>query len=192
MTKTSDRVTPRERVLATASRLFYEHGIRAVGIDRIVAESGIGKMTLYRHFPSKDDLFVAVLEARNASALHVIAELAGTAGTAAERLVGLFERLEQAFSSPAWHGCAFANATLELHDSGHPARAVAARHKHQTADILEPLARAAGAEHPRDLAEQLTMLLDGAMVAVQVQADPAACRPAVQAARALVMVQTTR
>ncbi len=190
MTDSTERVSPRERVLATASQLFYEHGIRAVGIDRIVAESGIGKMTLYRHYPSKDDLVVAVLEARNASALQVIAELTHTGGTPAEQLVGLFERLEEAFSSPAWHGCAFANATLELHDSAHPARNVAARHKQLTADILEPLARAAGAEHPRDLAEQLTLLLDGAMVAVQIRADPAACRPAVHAARALVLAQT--
>lgn len=184
---TSGRPRPRDRVLAVASRLFYEHGVRAVGVDRVVAESGVGKMSLYRHFPSKDHLVVAVLEMRDGPALAAIEAMAdAVAGPPGQKLRGVFDGLERAVGSPGWHGCAFANTALELRDADHPARVVAERHKARTADLFERLAAAGGAERPRDLAEQLTLLLDGAMVAVQVQADPAAVRPAVRAAHTLI------
>jgi AcrR family transcriptional regulator len=167
--------------------LFYAHGVRAVGIDRIVAESGVGKMSLYRHFRTKDDLVVAVLQHRDAAALAGIEALAKTGGKdARDQLQAVFDKLEHAVDSPAWHGCAFANTALELHDPDHPARRVAEEHKTRTTALFERLARHAGATDPHGLAAQLTLLLDGAMVAVQIHADPAAARPAAQAARALI------
>lgn len=182
-----ERPRPRDRVLAAASRLFYEHGVRAVGVDRVAAESGVGKMSLYRHFPSKDHLVVAVLEMRDGPALAAIEAMAdAVSGSPKQRLQGVFDALEQAVGNPAWHGCAFANTALELHDADHPARQVAERHKARTVAFFERLAGDGGAERPHDLAEQLTVLLDGAMVAVQVRADPAAARPAAQAARTLI------
>lgn len=185
--KTKSKARPRDRVLETAARLFYEHGIRAVGVDRVVAESGVGKATLYRHFPTKDDLMVAALELRHEPTIAFIKRLAEEAGeTPRERLLGFFGQLEEAFGSPGWHGCAFANATLELHDPSHPAREVAERHKRETADVFERLACEAGVRHPRELAEQLVMVLDGVMVATQVQDDPSVARSAARAARAIV------
>ena len=143
-------------------------------------------MTLYRLFPSKDDLVVAALERRHEPTIAFISSLAeAPEASPRERLVGLFDRLEDEFGREAFHGCAFANAVLELHDMSHPARLVAEPHKRETADVIEVLARDAGARDPRDLAQQLVILLDGVMVAAQVRGDSTVARTAARAARSL-------
>jgi len=179
----------RERVLAAASRLFAREGIRAVGVDRIAAEAEVGKMTLYRHFATKDDLVVAVLEGRDGparAALRAAMEHAGEDPRA--RLLAPFAMLEPWFASRGFRGCPFMNASLELHDPGHPARAVARRHKAATRDAFAQAARAlpgvgdAGAEA---LADQLALLFDGAIAQAQMRDPQAVARAALAAATAL-------
>lgn len=182
----------RARIVETAAELFYAYGIRAVGVDRVVAESGVSKMTLYRHFPTKDKLVEAALEHRHAPTIAFIRSLTEDAtASPAQRLVLLFDRLEREVGKPAFRGCAFANAVLELHEPGHPVREVAERHKRETADLLELIARDAGARAPRELAEQLVILLDGAMVHALVRADASATATVAQAVRVLVAAQIT-
>lgn len=179
-------MTPRERVLKTASKLFYREGIRAVGVDRIAAEANVSKMTLYRHFPAKDDLVVAVLEARDEPARAVLAAASTAGPTPRDRLLGGFAMLERWFLSSGFRGCPFMNASLELADPGHPARAVAERHKIATRDHFRTLAREAGAPDPDGLADQLAVLFDGAIAQAQMREPSAVARSALAAATTLV------
>lgn len=179
----------RERVLKTAGRLFGREGIRAVGVDRIAAEADVGKMTLYRHFATKDELIVATLEGADGparAALEAAMQRAGDDPWA--RLLAPFAMLEPWFVSPSFHGCPFMNASLELHDPGHPASAVASRHKAATRDVLAAAAKAAGLAHEdaERLADQLAVLFDGAIAQAQMREPRAAARAALAAATTLV------
>lgn len=187
----------RERVLETASRLFHREGVRAVGVDRIAAEARVGKMTLYRHFATKDDLVVAVLEGRDGPARAALAqamEHAGGGGDPAARLLAPFAMLEPWFASPGFRGCPFMNAALELHDPQHPARAVAARHKAATRDAFARAALDAGHDEgeAQVLADQLALLFDGAIAQAQTRDPRTVARAALAAAQALVSVSGSR
>lgn len=184
-------MTPRERVLRTASKLFYAEGIRAVGVDRIAAEAGVSKMTLYRHYPTKDDLVVAVLEARDEPArnlLHAATEHA--ADTARDRLLACFAMLGPWFASRGFRGCPFMNASLELADPAHPARAVAERHKTATRDQFAALARELELAKPDALADQLALVFDGAIAQAQMRDAAGAATAALAAATALLDAAT--
>jgi AcrR family transcriptional regulator len=178
----------RERVLKTASRLFGREGIRAVGVDRIAAEAQVGKMTLYRHFATKDDLVVAVLEGRDGPARAALAAAMEHAGDGDDRLLAPFAMLEPWFTGPGFRGCPFMNASLELHDPNHPARAVARRHKAATRDAFAAAARAAGRDDAQAaaLADQLALLFDGAIAQAQMRDPRTVARAALAAAQALV------
>src|SRR6476469_6026737 len=111
---TAPSSTARSRILDTATRLFYAHGVRAVGVDTIIAESGVAKATFYKHFPAKDDLIAAYLDVVDemwTGQLHRAAEAAGPAP--ADQLVGLFDALGSACRRDGYRGCAFINATAE-------------------------------------------------------------------------------
>src|ERR1041384_4616719 len=104
----------RERILETADRLFYEQGIRAVGVDTVAAEAGISKRTLYNYFPSKDDLIVAYLSRR-------FRTVPLTGDPPAAQILEQFDRLERAFASGRFRGCPFVNAVAELKEPDHEA-----------------------------------------------------------------------
>lgn len=180
----------RERVLKTASRLFHREGIRAVGVDRIAAEADVGKMTLYRHFATKDELVVAVLEGRDGparAALEAAMEHAGDDPRA--RLLAPFAMLEPWFASRGFRGCPFMNASLELREPTHPphpARAVARRHKAATRDVLAVAAGAADLADAEALADQLAVVFDGAIAQAQMRDPAVVARAALAAAGALV------
>lgn len=172
--------------MKAASRLFYREGIRAVGVDRIAAEAHVSKMTLYRHFAAKDDLVVAVLQARDGPARALLGAAAGAAATPRERLLASFAMLEPWFTSAGFRGCPFMNASLELADPGHPARTVAEQHKLATRDHFAAFAREAGAPDPGGLADQLAVLFDGAIAQAQMREPAEAARAALAAAETLV------
>ena len=177
---------PRDRVLKAASKLFYAEGIRAVGVERIAASAEVSKMTLYRHFPTKDDLVVAVLEQRDGPALAMLAAAGEhTEGTPRDRLLAPFALLEPWFTGAGFRGCPFMNASLELADPGHPATAVAARHKGATRDKFAELAAGADADDPEALADQLALLFDGAIAQAQMRDPAVVARAALAAAAAL-------
>ncbi len=176
----------RERILDTAFRLFYARGIRAVGVDTIIAESGVAKATFYKHFPAKDDLAVAYLDKVDAvwtGQLRSAAEAAGD--DPAEQMVGLFDALSTACRRDGYRGCAFINAAAEA-VPGSPVHDRTVAHKQRVLDWVRGLATAAGAADPSGLARALTLLLDGGLASGSLDASPEAPAVARSSARVLV------
>lgn len=176
----------RDRILETASRLFYARGLRAVGVDTIIAESGVAKATFYKHFPAKDDLIAAYLDRVDAAwtgQLHAAAESAGPAP--ADRLVGLFDALDSACGRDGYRGCGFINAAAET-APGTVAHDRTVAHKQRVLAWLQGLARDAGASHPDRLARSLALLVDGALASGALDADPEAIAVARDTAARLV------
>ena len=176
----------RERILDTAFRLFYAHGIRAVGVDRIIAESGVAKATFYKHFPAKDDLVVAYLSQVDdvwSGQLRAAAEAAGP--SPADQLVGMFDALATACRRDGYRGCAFINAAAE-NEAGTPVHDRTLAHKEAVRAWVRSLAADAGASDPDGLARTLTLLLDGGLASGSVDGRPDAPEAAKAAARTLV------
>lgn len=176
----------RERILETAFRLFYAKGIRAVGVDLIIAESGVAKATFYKHFPAKDDLVVAYLDKVDGIWSGQLRDAAAAAGPdPADQLVGLFDALGSACRRDGYRGCAFINAAAE----SQPGTAVHERtvaHKAAVLAWIRDLAERAGARDPDSLARALTLLLDGGLASGSLDASPEAPEAAKASARALV------
>jgi AcrR family transcriptional regulator len=163
-----DRIPPRERILAAAGDLFYRHGIRAVGVEAIAEAAGTNKMTLYRHFQSKDELVAEYLRqsAKAADAcwdqleqLHPGDELA--------QLGTWFREVAEHVADSDQRGCALANAAIELPEKTHPARRVIEDYKSAVRSRLVRLAQTAGLREPEMLADELFLLLEGARVSAQ-------------------------
>jgi AcrR family transcriptional regulator len=178
----------RERILETASRLFYRDGFHAVGIDTIVAESGVAKMTLYRHFPSKDELIAAYLERSNAEFWTWLeAEIVDVANPEA-KLLAAFEAIGKLATSPRCLGCTFQAAASEFPELDHPGHVVAVAHKRRVLETFCELAREAGLREPAGLAAQLLLLMDGAWVANRMFGPDNHAGSVAAAARALISV----
>lgn len=154
----------RERILDTAGILFYRDGFHAVGIDTIIAESGVAKMTLYRHFPSKDDLIVAYLNRGNDLFWDWIDQTTAGVQGPQEKIVAIFEAIGKQATSPQCLGCSFQGAALEFPLQEHPAHQVALAHKEIFRERLRLLADQAGLKAPGELANQLLMLMEGAWI----------------------------
>jgi AcrR family transcriptional regulator len=153
----------RDRILSTARDLIYREGARAVGIDRIVAESGVAKMSLYRWFPSKDDLIVAVLHEERSRVLKAWDQnMQRHQGAPLKQLRAQFEGLMAAIQRPNYRGCPFSNAVMTFADPAHPARAVAREFKNEITSRFRELAVAINAKDPDVLAQQLSLVADGA------------------------------
>jgi AcrR family transcriptional regulator len=163
---TTGRPTARERILETAYELFSQHGTRAVGVDRIIAECGIAKMTLYRNFPSKDDLILAFLDERDArwtrAWLQAEAERRGT--TPGERLLAIFDTFESWFAREDFEGCSFINVMLEVVEPEHPVRRATVKHLESIRDFVRGLAAEAGIEDTDAFARQWHILMKGSIV----------------------------
>jgi len=184
--------TARQRILDTAFRLFYARGLRAVGVDTIIAESGVAKATFYKHFPAKDELIVGYLDKVDqvwSDQLHTAAEAAGPGP--AEQLVGLFDALGTACRRDGYRGCAFINAAAEAT----PGTAVHNRtiaHKRAVLGWMQGLARDAGASDPDRLARSLSLLLDGGLASGALDADPEVAAVARATAAQLVRDELSR
>jgi AcrR family transcriptional regulator len=176
----------RQRILETAFRLFYAHGIRGVGVDRIIAESGVAKATFYKHFPAKDDLVLAYLDKVDetwTAQLKAAAEAAGP--EPADQLVGMFDALATACRREGYRGCGFINAAAE-NEAGTRVHDRTLAHKDAVRAWVRSLAEDAGAADPDELARVLTLLLDGGLASGSVDGRPDAPVAAKAAARALV------
>ena len=166
--RTSDRAeSARQRILETASELFYRDGYRAVGVDTIIERSGVAKMTLYRHFPSKDDLIAAYLEESNRRFWGWFDAAIAAEDGPREKLAALFEATGKLATSPECLGCAFQATAAEFPQAGHPAHKIARAHKQAVIKRLAELARDAGASEPDELARELLLLMDGAFAATR-------------------------
>ena len=157
----------RERILSTAYRLFCRHGIRAVGIDLILAESGVAKMSIYRHFRSKDALVLAVLERRESSWSQdwLQAEVNRRATTGAERLLAIFDVFDEWFRRRDFEGCFFVKVLLEFDDRKHPLHKASREHMANVRSFLASLAADAGIDDPAALAHEWQILMEGSIIA---------------------------
>ena len=163
-----ERIPPRERILATAAELFYRQGIRAVGVEAIAEAAGTNKMTLYRHFPSKDEL---VAECLRQVAREGVARweryAAAHPGDPGAQVRAWLKEMAGIFADRDHRGCALANAAIELPDRTHPARRVVEEFKLAQRKHLARLCRDAGLVEPELLADELYLLLAGARVTAQ-------------------------
>jgi len=176
----------RERILEAAGRLFLRDGFRAVGVDTIIAEAGVAKMTLYAHFPSKDDLIVAYLERANEQFWEWLDGASAGVDAPSARLVATFDAVGKLANSPQCLGCTFQGTAAEFPDPEHPGHRVALAHKQAVLARLRALAREAGLRAPEALAEQLLLLMDGAWVAARMFGPRNPGEQVAAAARALI------
>jgi AcrR family transcriptional regulator len=161
-------LAPSERILHAAHDLFYRDGIRATGIDRVIAESGVAKKTFYRYFPSKDDLIAAFLEYRHRNWMAWFTNALERHGG---DLAALVPALAEWFESDAYRGCAFINSVVEVGATHADAVDISRRHKRDMTDAIRkllPASRTAKAD-----AQALAMAVDGAIVAAQFEDSPA-------------------
>ena len=180
MQEMTDDQSTRERMLETIDRLFYRQGIRAVGVDTIVAELGISKKTLYRHFRSKGEMIEAYLLRRFKP--YPVSDRAP-----AEQILANFEWLEKSLvRSKDFRGCAYLNALAELGEDERDARKVAVEIKDGRRLWFRGLLSQLDVDDPETLATQLALLVDGAYSAMLVRNDPATTRAAIAAARILL------
>ncbi|CAG2147779.1 TetR/AcrR family transcriptional regulator [Cupriavidus plantarum] len=166
----------RDRILDTAARLFYRDGYRATGVDKIIAESGVAKMSLYRHFPSKNDLIAAYLERRHDFWMGWF-EAAVTRHLALRRnLDVLADALAEWFTSDEYRGCAFINVVAEAGGgAGDDPRLVehAVSHKASLEDYLVQLASDLGLTDPESVAAEAMLCVEGMIVRYQMRSDDA-------------------
>ncbi len=163
----------RERLTAAAIKRFYRDGFRNVGIDQVLADVGISKTAFYKHFESKDDLMLAVLEMKNAWLQETLRSMAAPRGgpTTSRPLLGLFDLVQQIVDSDEFQGCIFVNAAMEFPLPHEPAHRAAAEHKRAIEAIVRELAEQAGAADPESLAQELCLVMEGAYVTRQVTGD---------------------
>jgi len=162
------RVPPRERIVKVARDLFYERGVRAVGVEEIAEVAGTNKMTLYRHFPSKDELVAECLRQFAKKADVLWDELAAThPDDPRGELKAWLEAMREHIVTTGGRGCALANAAVELREKDHPARKVIEAVKCAQRNRLVQLCRAAKLDEPEFLADELFLLIEGARVSAQ-------------------------
>ena len=153
----------KQRILDTADRLFYDEGIRAVGVDRLIGESSVTKATFYKHYGSKDRLIVEYVRYRHLQSAEQISRIAQETDDPAHLLNELV-RLQVAFiGSSAFRGCPFLNAAVEFTDPAHPVRRAVEHHREWFHGLLESLLRQMDHPMPGDAADDLMMARDGAM-----------------------------
>jgi AcrR family transcriptional regulator len=170
--------TGRDRILETAYGLFSRQGTRAVGVDTIIAESGVAKMTLYRNFASKDDLIIAFLERREElwTRAWLQASVEARATSPAERLLAIFDVFGEWFEREDFEGCSFINVMLEVTEAAHPVRQASVRHLAAIRGLLIELAAAAGVRDTDHFARQWHILMKGSIVAAAEGDTQAAAR----------------
>ena len=169
--RTRDKAKTRQRLLAAAGELFYENGICATGVSAVAEGAGVTKMTLYAHFPSKDDLVAAYLEESDRRWREFLEEKLSDYGDSRDRLMAVCDAYREYFTAREMRGCAFVNCAAEFPDPDHPARRVIRWHKAGVRERIRDLAAEAGAEDPATLAERLFVVLEGAYVTCALEGE---------------------
>lgn len=167
----------REKLVQAGHELFYREGFLAVGLDRVLNDVGISKQTFYNHFESKDDLIVEVIDEHHrwwsGEVNDRLNRLAGPDPRA--RLLAIFDVLDELLADPEYRGCIYINAAVEFPNPHHPAHQSAKRAKVDSLAMLEDLAARAGAADPLAAAQELDMIIEGALVTKQVSPDVDVC-----------------
>ncbi|MGH8692008.1 MAG: TetR/AcrR family transcriptional regulator [Burkholderiales bacterium] len=187
MTRKPARGSARERVFRTAAELFHRKGIRAVGVEAIAAQANTTKMSLYRNFPSKDELVAEWLRDHDAGFWRTWDAMSQKhPGDPRRQLHAAFDLLAKHVTDPGARGCPMANAAVEITDADHPATKVIEAHKAKLRARLAELCRLIGARNSRLLADQLFLLMEGAQVSAQTPGARAAAANVARAARVLI------
>lgn len=182
----------RERLVETAIKLFYQEGIRAIGIDTVVERSGVSKSSLYRTFTSKDALIAAVAEEQNRRFWQWWDELVRRFdGAPRAQIDALFAGIAEQIASPQFRGCPFINLATEFPSRRHPGTAIACGNKKEVRRRLRALGREIGARDPRRLGDQLALLIDGAYGQATTLGAASLKRELMEAARLLIDGQVT-
>jgi AcrR family transcriptional regulator len=174
----NDALSPRDRLLETASRLFYSEGIHSVGVDRLVREAGVTLATFYRHFPTKEALVEAYLRATD-QRLRGNVENALRDREPRQALEALLDLIGQRTSAPGYRGCQFINAAAEYPESAHPVHIAVSDHRTWFRKIATEVAREIGHPDPSEAGQFLVVLHDGALVAAELD-DQRAVQAAVK------------
>ncbi|MCI0401022.1 MAG: TetR family transcriptional regulator [Gammaproteobacteria bacterium] len=155
----------REQLIDTAVELFYRDGFHATGIDKILSNSGVSRMTLYNHFRSKDELILAALHRMDEQWRNwFMRSVEHQADTPYDRLLAIFDVLGEWFRQKNFSGCLFVKASAEFSKPGHPIHAAAAEHNRLVYEYVRGLAELAGAKNPAELARQIRTLMEGALI----------------------------
>ena len=157
----------RERILDAAYELFSRHGVRGVGVDTVIDRAGVAKMTLYRHFPSKDILAIEFLRRREElwTKKWLQGEVERRASTPRDRLLAIFDVFDEWFQREDFEGCSFINVLLETDDRRSPVREATVDHLTAIRGFLQELATGAGVREPDDFARRWHILMKGSIVA---------------------------
>jgi AcrR family transcriptional regulator len=177
--------SPRDRVLKTAGRLFNQHGFRAIGIDRIIAEADVAKQSFYNHFPSKDDLIVAWLDRASEQAANWEADAIGDRSDA---LIALVEAVVQRAAQPSCFGCTFQVSASEFPEQDHIVHQAARRAKDATLDRYRAYAARQGLAEVDRAAVDIFLLVEGIWTAVRLYGRDAPVGQAAETARRLLLV----
>lgn len=177
----------RDLIVDEALKLFYQHGFNATGVDRIIAQAGVSKKTLYSHFRTKDELILATLRRRDELFRNkMMRETERRASEPRQRLFALFDFLSDWFNEDDFSGCMFINAAAEFSDADHPSHMISAEHKRLVAEYICGQAELAGAKDPVALSHELNLLMEGATVYAHVVGDKQAAERAKEMARLFV------
>jgi AcrR family transcriptional regulator len=160
---TTQRAPAKGRILETASVLFYEDGIRNVGVDRIIAASSVTKATFYKHYRAKDNLIVEYISGRHRASRAELERIVAGSTSPEEAVRSLMAAVAAEISSPGFRGCAFINAAAEFPEAEHPVRRVVTQHREWYVDTLADLLRQLGHPVPGDAADELMLARDGAL-----------------------------
>jgi AcrR family transcriptional regulator len=182
-------LAPRERILKTASDLFYRFSVHSVGIDRIIAESGVAKMTFYKHFPSKADLVATYLRHKSALWFQMLETATAEPGLSpSERILAIFDALDGPFRSPAFRGCPFVKGMAEFGpDADVPdVQATITAYFKDLHDLVAALVEPLGLSKPERTVMQVLSLIQGAIVMAQSTRDPLVAEANRDAARLLL------
>lgn len=184
-----EKLCARDRILAAANELFYREGIRAIGIDTVIEKAGVAKMSLYRAFPSKDDLIAAFLDMRD----RIYWDWWDSVVTRhpdqpREQLRALFQALAKRTSSPDYRGCPFVNTSVEFPDPSHPGRVVIARHMAELRQRLGAMVEGLGIAQTKTLTDQLMLLMEGAYSAGNTMGPDGPSAAVAQAAESLIQL----
>lgn len=168
-------ISKREHIINEALKVFYKNGFNATGVDRVIKECRVSKKTLYNHFRSKDELVLATLRKRDELfRYHLVRETERLAYEPKDRLLAIFDVLNEWFNSDNFSGCMFINASAEYPNKNDPCRALCAEHKRLVWHYFKDLAEQANARDSHELAKQLSILVEGAIVCTYVEGDESA------------------
>jgi AcrR family transcriptional regulator len=181
-------LSTREKLIEAGHEIFYREGFLSVGLDRLLNEVGCSKQTFYNHFDSKDDLIVAVIDEHHrwwSSELRDRIQRAAGPDPRGQ-IVAMFDVLRELIHDPEYHGCMFINAAVDFPQPHHPAHQSARRAKADGIALLADLAERAGASDPLALAQEVDMIIEGALVTQQLAPETDICTIARSAAETLM------